>query len=565
MKRAFLTAIALTLVATSATVFLNQDKALASVDNIISDANFINENAMDEGQIAAFINKFPKSCLLPRNYPQDLSPISFIEPNNYFDHGSQQTSAARIINKMSKYYHLNPQVILTTLEKEQALVSGSQGCASWRYNSAMGYNCPDGSENSLKDYPDLGIYRTCVKNPGNAGFARQVNRAAWQLRFDQERAYGNLSWGGDGNVYYYGRMTEGLRSRRQGEPAVYYDGVIAIGGKSFKLANGATAALYNYTPHFNSFERIFTAWFGDPHATPETAYVCRDGANLAGVATGARVVPSRTNAENDNLTISAPNNTGTKCAEFHTWANAGLQTWGKHTASNSYTFNQKYSKVVSYKTDAKNSLLTKVDYSGTASGRVEFHTWTQNNLQWIAHTATTAGPIDPLLSEVITADTDGDGRDEYYLVNYQQTNSGMIEVHGWSNGGNSWFRHTATNHPSVSMQEGRVIAADLNGDKKDEFIFVRFGKTSSGRVEFHVWDNSLQHWVRHTASNYPEAGYDVNPDVNEIVAADLSGRGKDTIYYVKYSNTASGRLEVHGWTDGQESWISHIATSSGSY
>ncbi|TWP22199.1 hypothetical protein EUA66_03015, partial [TM7 phylum sp. oral taxon 349] len=213
MKRAFLTAIALTLVAASATVFLNQDKALASVDNIISDANFINENAMDEGQIAAFINKFPKSCLLPRNYPQDLSPISFIEPNNYFDHGSRQTSAARIINKMSKYYHLNPQVILTTLEKEQALVSGSQGCASWRYNSAMGYNCPDGSENSLKDYPDLGIYRTCVKNPGNAGFARQVNRAAWQLRFDQERAYGNLSWGGDGNVYYYGRMTEGLRSR----------------------------------------------------------------------------------------------------------------------------------------------------------------------------------------------------------------------------------------------------------------------------------------------------------------------------------------------------------------
>ena len=65
MKRAFLTAIALTLVATSATAFLNQDKALASVDNIISDANFINENAMDEGQIAAFINKFPKSCLLP--------------------------------------------------------------------------------------------------------------------------------------------------------------------------------------------------------------------------------------------------------------------------------------------------------------------------------------------------------------------------------------------------------------------------------------------------------------------------------------------------------------------
>ena len=262
MRRTFLAALTFVVAVTSATVFLSNDKAAASVENIISDATFINENAMNEGQIAAFINRFPRSCLLPQNYPQGLSPISFIEPNSYFDHGTQQASAARIINKMSKYYHVNPQVILTTLEKEQALVSGSQGCATWRYNSAMGYNCPDGSENSLKSYPELGIYNTCVKNPGNAGFARQVNRAAWQLRFDQERAYGNLSWGGDGNVYYYGRMTEGWRSRQQGQPAAYYDGIISIGGRSFKVANGATAALYNYTPHFNSFERIFTAWFG---------------------------------------------------------------------------------------------------------------------------------------------------------------------------------------------------------------------------------------------------------------------------------------------------------------
>lgn len=565
MRRTFLAVLTFVVAVTSATVFLSSDKAAASVDNIISDANFINENAMDEGQIAAFINRFPRSCLLLQNYPQGLSPISFIEPNSYFDHGTQQASAARIINKMSKFYHINPQVILTTLEKEQALVSGSQGCATWRYNSAMGYNCPDGSENSLKNYPELGIYNTCVKNPGNAGFARQVNRAAWQLRFDQERAYGNLSWGGDGNVYYYGRMTEGWRSRQQGQPTAYYDGIISIGGRSFKVANGATAALYNYTPHFNNFERIFTAWFGDPHATPESAYVCKDGSNLDDVATGARVVVNRVNSSNDNVTVSVPNNTGTKCAEFHTWANSSLQAWSKHTASNSYTFDQKYSKVISYKTDSKNSLFTKVDYTSTSSGRVEFHVWSQNNLQWVAHTATTAGPIDPLLSEVITADTDGDGRDEYYLINYEQTRSGMIEVHGWSNGGNSWFRHTATNHPSVSMQEGRVIAADLDGDKRDEFIFVRYGKTTSGQVEFHVWDSSLQQWARHTASNYPEIGYDASSDINEIIAADLNGRGRDTLYYVRYSNTASGRLEVHGWADGQTSWISHIATSSGSY
>ena len=127
----------------------------------------------------------------------------------------------------------------------------------------------------------------------------------------------------------------------------------------------------------------------------------------------------------------------------------------------------------------------------------------------------------------------------------------------------SWFRHTATSHPSASMNTGRVIAADLDGDKKDEFIYVKYDNTTSGLIEFHVWDSSLKNWVRHTASNYPESGYVIGS--NDIVVADLQGRGKDTIYYVKYRGTTNNTVEVHGWGDGQQSWASHISTSSGIY
>lgn len=243
-----------------------------SKSNIIDDGVFDNQSAMSESQIQNFINSFSSSCLLSQNQPSGLSSATFKTPTSYWSYETADSSPAHVIWWVSQYYHLNPQVILTTLEKEQNLVSGASGCGSWKYNSAMGYNCPDGSENSLHDYPDIGIYRTCVASISNAGFARQVNHAAWQLRFDQERSKGNLDWGDDGNVWYYGRMTQGYRARQLGQPAAYYDGYTTIDGESVYLSNGATAALYNYTPHFNSFYNIFTKWF-DPYGAVSNSLV----------------------------------------------------------------------------------------------------------------------------------------------------------------------------------------------------------------------------------------------------------------------------------------------------
>lgn len=256
--------LAVAIVASSTIVVLNRS---ASADNgdLISDGIFGNESSMTEAQINSFINSFPKSCLIPGNYPGDLSSSAFKEPLDYFNYGGQ-VSAARVIYKAATLFHLNPQVILSTLEKEQNLVTGSQGCAAWQYNSAMGYNCPDNL--TFHDYPNLQITHTCVEREGNAGFSRQVSHAAWQLRFDKERAYGNTSWGGDDSIYYVGFMTEGNRARVGGGSSTYYDGYATIDGQSIKMQNGATAALYNYTPHFNSFQKIFSQWFGATHNLP---------------------------------------------------------------------------------------------------------------------------------------------------------------------------------------------------------------------------------------------------------------------------------------------------------
>lgn len=253
--------LSIALIAASCVILFESPQAHATQSNQISDGIFYNSGAMSESAIESFIGSFPNSCLLAKNYPNGLSPITFSENTGYSNYGAN-VSPARIIWNTSQLYKINPQVILTTLEKEQNLVTGAAGCAVWKYNSAMGYNCPDGSENALKDYPNIQIYRTCVARESNAGFSRQVNHAGWQLSFDGKRANGDLSWNGDGATMYYGRMTQGNRARVNGGQVAYYDGYTTIDGQSIYLENGATAALYNYTPHFSNFETIFTKWFG---------------------------------------------------------------------------------------------------------------------------------------------------------------------------------------------------------------------------------------------------------------------------------------------------------------
>ena len=243
--------------------------AYTNKENIIDDAVFINESSMSEAQIQAFINQFPNSCLQSQNYPSGLSPATFKTPIDYWTYSTSDSSPAHIIYWSANYYHLNPQVILTTLEKEENLITGSQGCSLGRYNSAMGYDCPDTW--TYHTYADINIIDTCVGRESNAGFVRQVSHATWQLRFDEERAYGNVDWGDDGNVTYYGRMTRGYRATVSGGSLIYYDGYTTIDGVPVYISNGSTAALYNYTPHFNNFFNIFTGWFGSTYTPTYSA------------------------------------------------------------------------------------------------------------------------------------------------------------------------------------------------------------------------------------------------------------------------------------------------------
>jgi len=257
-------------------------------NRIIDDYVFDNASSMSVSQINSFLNSFPNSCISPNNGFQAPDPTGY-SPSGGFTYGGNVT-AGQVISDAAKTYGLNPQTILTTLEKEQSLVAGGAGCSVLRYTGAMGYGCPDGG--TTYSYSGVNLYTlggstvtsvsgTCVNTAAKAGFSQQVIHAAWLLKFGEQRSEGNMGWNiqltnspqsgdhwdnsDDPQSCYGGPMTQGTWQVCPSGATTYYDGYKTIDGTSVHMDTGATAALYWYTPHFSgnqNFFSIFTNWFG---------------------------------------------------------------------------------------------------------------------------------------------------------------------------------------------------------------------------------------------------------------------------------------------------------------
>jgi hypothetical protein len=262
-------------------------------NRIIDDYIFNNYTSMTAGQINTFLNTFPSSCISPNN--GFSSPdVTGYSPSGGYTYGGN-VSAGLTISHAAQAYGINPQVILTTLQKEQSLVSGGSGCSTLAYTGAAGYGCPDSG--TTHSYSGLNLYTrngstvtsvsgTCVNTAAKAGFSQQVIHATWLLAFGEHRSEGGVNWDAqstttkdfsgnswnsswnnsdDPQTCYGGPMTQGTFQVCPSGPTVSYDGYTTIDGVSTHMDTGATASLYWYTPHFSGnqhFQSIFTGWFG---------------------------------------------------------------------------------------------------------------------------------------------------------------------------------------------------------------------------------------------------------------------------------------------------------------
>ncbi|WP_395243738.1 hypothetical protein ACGGZK_16660 [Agromyces sp. MMS24-K17] len=232
------------------------DGSQFNAGHIISDGVFYNQGAMTESQIDAFLRMKVPTCRAGYTCLKDYRETTFSRAADArcssYPGGNQ--SAATIIYLVSQACGINPQVMITLLEKEQALVSDDWPSAR-QFRSATGYGCPDTAPCDAEYY----------------GFYNQVYNAAHQFKNYQANP-GN--W----------RYQAGRNNTIQWHPNA------ACGASTVFIENQATAALYIYTPYRpnaaalanlygtgdgcsaygnRNFWRIFSDWFGSTLMTAD--------------------------------------------------------------------------------------------------------------------------------------------------------------------------------------------------------------------------------------------------------------------------------------------------------
>lgn len=255
---------------------------------IISDSVFENTASMNASQIDAFLNNIGSSCI--RQASGFVSPQPLGYSSGAYRFGGNVT-AGQSLASIAQNYNLNPQVLITTLQKEQAITTGGAGCHYDRpnptdpaqvfacdlYHSGRSYRCTQacpyagGCMNIAMGYGCPGYCNVDLEL-----FQMQLSAASWYLRFAEQRSYGRLSGyagfdSGDDTYSYSGPMTPGYRQRVAGGANTYYDGTYTTNdGTTVTITNGATASLYSYTPFVSGnskFQNIFQTTFGFGSAT----------------------------------------------------------------------------------------------------------------------------------------------------------------------------------------------------------------------------------------------------------------------------------------------------------
>jgi hypothetical protein len=472
----------------------------------------------------------PFTCL--KDYHQDTQG----KPGDQYCRGlgGGNKSAAQIIQDVANVCSVSPMVLITLLQKEQSLVTDDW---PWpiQYRSATGFGCPDTAPCDADYY----------------GFFNQVYAAARQFQryAQQPQLFGyragrsnyiqfnpNAGCSGTG-VTISGNSTAGLYNYTPYQPNT------AALNNLYGTGDGCSA--YGN----RNFWRLYSDWFGSPVTS-----ACAYDANLP-VYTDVTLRKVYPHIDSGELTIYS--GTSTQCIESHSWGD-NFTSWIDHTASNQKVLIPgdcvlKFADLTGNGRDDP----VMVCYRNTSSGMVEVHVWNYDMRSWVVHAITNLPVVDPANVTIDFADMNGDGKDEPVVVGFRGTSSGMVEFHYWNNGLQSWQSHVITNLPAIDPTITQLGFADMNGDGRKEAIAIGVAGTSTGKIEFHVWAPGQWAWQTHIVSNQDLV------DVNKfsVQFGNFQGRGPDQAVLIGKQGTSSGKIEFHVWNPGMTSWQAHDASN----
>jgi len=214
---------------------------------IMPDTTFSNSSVMTEGQIQEFLvskGSYYANFTVPAARYVNWHGVDYYEGTMIGPVGQEVDStgwpASRVIWQVSQWYGINPQVILTTIQKESSMITSPSpayyGLVQW----TMGYAYTEGGIVSVCD-------TATNNNPSGscAGFAMQID------------------WAGGGLKHWYNCSET---KQLCGVSTKYWAGeTITIDGSALYIGNNSTGALYRYTPHNTyggNFRTNYTNWFG---------------------------------------------------------------------------------------------------------------------------------------------------------------------------------------------------------------------------------------------------------------------------------------------------------------
>lgn len=194
--------------------------------NIIDNAVFTSSNSMSVTQIQSFLNSKVTTCDTYGTQTSEFgggTRAQWAASRGYSapftclkDYTENGLSSAQILYNAGQQYHINPQVLIVLLQKEEGLVTDTWPTSN-QYKSATGYGCPDSTPG--------------VCNSNYYGFTNQVNHSA--------NMFNSIM---TSNPNWYSPYVLGNNN-------ILWNPSTSCGTNTVNIQNLATVALYDYTPY----------------------------------------------------------------------------------------------------------------------------------------------------------------------------------------------------------------------------------------------------------------------------------------------------------------------------
>jgi len=190
--------------------------------------------------------------------------------------------------------------------------------------------------------------------------------------------------------------------------------------------------------------------------------------------------------------------------------------------------------------------LIGVKMNGTGCGNTEVHvlSGTSGFQQWRSHSCTPLEATQAGQWSFAAADWNRDGVADLVAVKKNSTACSRTEVHILSGAANfsQWLLHACTALEMVSADQWMFRAGDFNGDGVPDLLGIKMNQTGCGGTEVHVMSGAANfgQWLLQGCTGLETTNSDWT-----FAVGDHDGDDRADLYAIHMRNTATGSTEVH--------------------